>query len=263
MAVTLPFAVVPTPFTVFNSSEIASRPASHLAEFDSIGMIWRSEAGDNNHFVYGDFGSAQEIDFVSLVHANAVSGTTWRFLLGNASSLASPTYSTAYGPFINPSITRADGLYSSHHEFTAASGRYFLFQVTNSGPFEAAKLIIGKKVTPATFYTPGWGQGVEDMGDVDVGRYGIADETPGRILRSLQMRLGWLSESDFETKFRALVEKLGKRRPALWCLDPTANAYRQARTYYGWLRNRPVTLHTANTPDGPRFEQEFDILSMI
>jgi hypothetical protein len=105
--------------------------------------------------------------------------------------------------------------------------------------------------------------GVEDLGDIDVGRYGVVDETPGRIMRTLNFQLGWLSEVDFETKFRPLVEAIGKRRPAFWCFDPTANAYRQARTYFGWLRNQLVATHTANTPDGPRFSKGFDVLSMV
>lgn len=124
-------------------------------------------------------------------------------------------------------------------------------------------MVIGKKITPATFYSPGWEQGVADLGDLDIGRYGIADETPGRVFRTLAFQLGWLSESDFETKFRPLLEKLGKRRPALWCFDPTPNVYRQARTYFGWLKESPAARHVATTPDGPRFAKDLEILSMI
>jgi hypothetical protein len=37
---------------------------------------------------------------------------------------------------------------------------------------------LGQKVTPANYYSPGWEMGVEDLGDIDVGRYGVVDETP-------------------------------------------------------------------------------------
>jgi hypothetical protein len=263
---TYPFCVIPTPLGTFTANnEVASNLASHLGEFDSIGMTWKP--GVSSTFLQGDFGSAKPIDFVSMIAATASPTSTYRFALGtsaaNASS-ASPAYDSGAQTFISPAITRADGLYNSHLEIgTVQTYRYWYLELFNLGTFEASTFVMGQKVTPATWYNPGFEFGIEDLGDIDFSRYGIPEETPGRTFRKLGFTLGWLSEIDFETKFRPLVETLGKRRVAFWCFDPTANAYRQARSYLGWLRPPPAARHIANTPDGPRFSKEFEVLSMI
>lgn len=178
---------------------------------------------------------------------------------------AGTSYDSGALAFISPSITRDDALYSSHLELsTAQTTTWWRIDIAgHTGDFEAAMLILGKKVTPTTYYNPGWEMGVHDLGDIEIGRYGVPDETPGKIFRTLSFRFGWLSETDYETKWRGLAETLGKRRTALWCFDPTANVYRQSRSYYGWVRNPLVATHVANTPDGPRFQKDFEILSMI
>lgn len=260
---TLPFCVVPTPFTVFSDGGHADsgKPSSHLAEFDTIGMTWKTSA-TGPHTIIGDFGSAKPVNYLSVVSANANSSATVTLRMGTTTSATN--YSSGAQTFISPSITRADGLYSSHFELPSLQTyQYFAIDIANQNAFEAAAIVIGQKVTPANYYSPGFEYGVEDLGDIDVGRYGVIDETPGRIMRKLNFRLGWMSESDFETKFRPLVETLGKRRVALWCLDPTANVYRQARTYFGWIRNPVVATHIANTGDGPRFQKDLEILSMV
>jgi hypothetical protein len=133
----------------------------------------------------------------------------------------------------------------------------------HTGDFEASMAILGQRLIPANYYSPGWSMGVEDLGNVEITRWGIPAEEDGLIFRSLSFRLGWMSEVDFETKFRPLSEKLGKRGVALWCFDPSPSPYRQAKTYLGWVRNSLVATHSINTPAGIKYEQEFDILSMI
>lgn len=263
----LPFCVVPHALgTVAAGNELASNPASHLGEFDTIGMTWKS-SGNSNLWVRGDFGVARRVDFMSMLLAEALPGTTIRLRLGDSQAEVDGTadYDSGALAFISPAITRTDGLYHSHLELPSVqTKRWWRIDIGgHTGDFEAAGLVLGERITPANFYNPGWSMGVDDLGELDVSRYGVADETPGRIFRTLDFRLGWLSESDFETKMRPLVETLGRRRPALWCFDPTANAYRQARTYFGWLRNPPVATHSVNTPEGARFEQEFQVLSMV
>jgi hypothetical protein len=260
----LPFCVVPLPFTINNDfgHADAGHPSSHLAEFDTIGMTWKTSSASPPHTIVGDFGSAKTVGFLSMLSANAGSGVTIRLQMGTTTAVSN--YDSGYMTFVNPGLTRDDGLYHSHFELPSAQTyRYFAVSVNGQTVFEASTLVLGAKVTPANYYSPGFEFGVEDLGDIDVGRYGVIDETPGRIMRKLNFRLGWMSESDFETKFRPLVEALGKRKVALWCFDPTANVYRQARTYLGWIRNPIVATHVANTGDGPRFQKDLEILSMV
>lgn len=268
MAIALPFAVVPTPLgTITTGNERAEKPAAHLGEFKASGLVWGSN-GFANLWVRGDFGSAKPVNFVSMMAANAESGVTgWRVRLGDTQAEVDGTadYDSGNIVFVDPVITRTDGLYHSHLELPSLqTKRWWRIDIGHTaGDFEASMLIMGQKLTPANWYEPGWERGVEDLGDLDISAYGVVSEQPGLIFRTLSMRFGWMSEADFETMFRPLVEALGKRGVSYWCFDPTSSAYRQAKSYLGWLRNAMVATHSRNTPSGIRYQQQFDLLSMF
>jgi len=267
MAIALPFCVVPTPLgTVTTGNELAEKPAAHLGEFKASGLAWGS-SGNSNLWVRGNFGSAKPINFVSVMAANAQSGTSIRVRLGDTQAEVDGTadYDSGLLPFISPPITRDDGLYHSHLELPSLqTEQWWRIDIgSHSGDFEASMLIMGQKLTPANFYEPGWERGVEDLGDLEISPYGVASEQPGLIFRTLSMRFGWMSEADYETMFRPLIEALGKRGVAYWCFDPASSTYRQAKSYLGWLRNALVATHSRNTPSGVRYQQQFDLLSMF
>lgn len=267
MAIAYPFAVIPLDLgTVSTGNERAEKPAAHLGEFKAPGMVWGS-SGASNVWVRGNFGTAKPIDFVSVMSANAIPATTIRVRLGDTQAEVDGTadYDSGVLPFISPSITRTDGLYHSHLEIgSVQTEQWWRVDIgSHTGDFEASMLVMGQKLTPANYYSPGWARGVEDLGTIDFGRWGVVDEQDGLIWRTLNFRLGWLSEADYETKFGPLEELLGKRGVALWCFDPTSSIYRQRKTYIGWLRNALVATHARDTPAGIRYDKEFDILSMF
>jgi hypothetical protein len=259
----LPFAVVPVPLgTITTGNETAAKPAIHLGEFKHIGMTWRSSDG-TNLWVRGNLGSAQPIDFMSLVGASANSGTTIRLRLGDTQAAVDGTasYDSGAVTLINPLIARDDGLYGSHLELPSLQTRqWWRIDISHGAAFEAAALILGKRITPSTFYDPSFEYGVEDRGSIEISRYGVPEESAGIIMRALKFKLGWLSETDFETKFRPLDEKLGRRGIAFWCFDPAANSYRQARTYLGWLKDPPYATGGVNNT---RYSKDYSILSVI
>jgi len=262
---TLPFAVVPTPLgTIATGNETTAKPAAHLNEFLDIGMTWQS-SGNTNLWVRGDFGSAMPIDYVSMIWANALAGTTIRVRLGDTQAEVDGTadYDSTALAFISPSITRPDGLYSSHLELPSLqTKRWWRIDIGgHTGNFEAAKLVMGQKITPSRYYSSGYEFGEEDQGDISFGRWGVNDIAAGIMMRSLKFELGWIDEAEFETKFRPLAAKLGKRNVALWCFDPTTNTYRQARTYFGWLKDSPYAIGGKFKPG--TFAQEYSILSLI
>lgn len=267
MTIELPFVVVPLDLgTITAGNETAAQPAEHLNEFKTIGVTWRTSSA-TSVWVRGDFGSEQEIDFCSMLAANALPGTTIRLRLGTTQAEVDGTapYDSGVLDFIDPSRERDDATYSSHLEIASVqSYRWWRVDIGgHTGAFEAAALVLGKKLTPANYYSPNFEYGVEDLGAVEFGRYGVVDETPGLVMRTLAFRFGWLSEEDFETMFRPMVKRLGRRGVALWCLDPQESVYRQDKTYFGWIRNPIVARHVLNTTDGPRFQKEFEILSMV
>lgn len=258
-----PFAVVPLDLgTITTGNARANRPAAHLAEFGSTGMVWQS-AGAADLWVRGDFGAAQAVNFMSLIWANAGPDTTIRLRLGADQAAVDgeeAPYDSGPLPFIDPAITRDDGHYSSHLELDAVeTWRWWRIDIDgHAGDFAAAALILGRKIESASFSNPGWQFGVEDLGSLDISRWGVPNENPGKILRSLSFKIGWVLPEDWETKWRPLMER-GARRVSFWCFDPEATPYRQARSYLGYLQPQDVAGGVVVT----RYEMEVQVRSVI
>jgi hypothetical protein len=263
---TMPFFVVPTALgTITAGNALTSNPASHLAAFDAAGMTWKT-SDNTNVWVRGDFGSNQSIDFIAMLAANAVPATTLRLRLGDTQVEVDGTadYDSGAGLFINPAITRTDGLYWSHKELAVQSERWWRVDMgSHTGAFEASMLIMGKKLTPSNWYSPGWGFGIDDKAKAEINRFGLVDLTPGDKLRTLKFVLGWISEAEMETMWRPFDELVGTSTPIYVCFDPTANTYRQGRSYFGLITENPFAAQQRNTPDGPRFERSFEITSLL
>ena len=260
-----PFFAVPFPLPSIVSGNVrAGYSALHLARPKASGLTWRTN-GTANAWVRGDLGSAQSIDFASLVAANALPGTTIRLRLGTTQAEvdgAAPYDSTAL-PFISPSITRADGLYHSHLEIVApVSARWWRIDIAgHTGDFEASTLVLGKRIEPSRFWdTSSLEYGVQDLGGIEIGRLGVVDETPGKVLRTIDFTLSWQTEVEFEASFRPLVEALGTRGIVHLAFDPESTTYRQARTYLGFFRKAPFARGVRK----PRtFSMDFQLLSLI
>ena len=226
-------------------------------------------AGSNNGSTYTDIATiAGGSDGVLL---SIPVGTSYRYLrlLGNANGLGVGEFRakllTGYDSgaltFINPGITREDGLYHSHLEIpaTARSTWWRIDIAGHTGDFEASSLVLGKQIVPSRFYNIDYERGVEDLGEISFGRWAVPDETPGAILRTLGITLAWQTEAEFEANFRPMMEKLGKRGPVYCCFDPDPTTYRQGKTYLGVMRKPPFAR---GVPKPLTVTQEFDILSL-
>ncbi|EQA97265.1 hypothetical protein L286_23350 [Sphingobium sp. HDIP04] len=254
----------PYPLTaIATGNERAEKPAIHLAQFKHIGMTWRSN-GNGNIWIRGDFGQDRVVDFVSLLQANAQPGTTIRIRLGASQAQVdgSAPYDSGALPFISPAITREDGLYHSHHELPGSvTARWWRIDIGgHNGDFEAAKAVFGKKITPARYYDRNFEFGVQDLGSVDFGRWGVPEEEEGLIFRTVTFKLSWIPGAEYEANWRPMIEKVGRRQPVFLCFDPQATTARQAKTYFGVFRDPPFA--TASVKPGT-FAQEFALLSFI
>lgn len=259
----LPFAVVPLPFTTYSvQNERSNRPASHLSEFKSKGMVWQTN-GNTTLLFKGDLGSPKPVNFVALLLTNAQPSTKFQFLMSNDPTFASVGYNSTALDIISPSITREDGLYHSHLEIPSVQTyRYFDLTISgHTGDFQAAFLVIGQKLTPATYYNPDFEFGLEDQGSLEWTRYGVASEEDGVLMRKLKLTFSWLSQTDYETKFRPLTEKVGKRGMVYFCFDPEPTVYRQSKTYFGVLTEPPFA--TGAAPKQTNYEMPFELLSLI
>src|SRR5690606_13435071 len=86
-----------------------------------------------------------------------------------------------------PSPAPASGYYHSHLELPSAETvSWFRIDISNhSGAFEAATIVLGKKIEPSRFYNWDRELGVEDLGEGKFTPWGVFDEDPGIVLRTL------------------------------------------------------------------------------
>ncbi len=257
-----PLFVIPLDLGTIVSGNVApGYSVFHLNRPKAAGLVWRSD-GNSNVWVRGDFGAIREVDFCALMAANAQAGTTIRLRLGTTQAEVDGTapYDSGTLAFIDPAITREDGLYHSHLEVgSVQNARWWRIDIGgHTGDFQASTLVLGKKAAPTYLYNQDYEFGVEDFGSIDVTRFGVMDEEPGVIFRALGFTLGWTTEAELEDTFRPMLEKLGGRGAIYVCFTPEATTKRQARTYLGIMR-KPPTARGIRKPF--TFAQEFEILS--
>lgn len=260
-----PFFVEPLPFTVISTNnELAANPAAHLAEFQYAGMVWRtSSITGGNATVTLDLGSLQDVDFVSVMAANALPGTTIRVDMDNTNTTlggGSPTYTSGVLPFISPAVSGRP-YYHSHLEIGSVQTRRYaqIIIAGHTGAFEAAFIVLGRRVRPQRFYETEWEAGPDDQGAFAVNRNGVPSIADGSVLDAVAFELGWITEAEYETAFRPMLKRLGRRNPVFVSFDPAPTSYRQARTFFGTMRD----LGRPRKAGFNRFAKRFEILSKV
>lgn len=257
-----PIFVLPHAITVHGTgNERTEAPASHLAAVKSPGLVWRSN-GNSNLWVRGQFSSAQAVSFCSLVAANAQAGTTIRLRLGTSQAQVDGTapYDSGAVTFVSPAYTRESGLYHSFQSFAEQSATWWRIDIaSHTGDFEAMSLILGKGVQSARFYDRGWELGTEDLGSIDFARWGVPLETDGFIFRTVNFKLAWMSEAEFEASFRKVMMQ-SRRGPVLVCFNPEAVATRQEQFFFGYMKQPPFAQ---NSRKPGTYAMDFNLLSMI
>jgi hypothetical protein len=251
------------PISDQSGNAVAGFPPSNLGLFDHIGMVYRSStSGVANPQIRGDFGSARPVDFFAMLNTNATPSTQAYLILSTADIQSGTQYNTGVQLIVNPTMTSANGLYHLHFQLPSVQTfRYWAFYIYNhTGPFECSTLILGKKIQLANFYTGDYRRGVQDMGEIDFGRYGVPGKTPGIVMRKAGFTLPWVTGPEYEEQVEPMLQAVGTRTPIYMCFDPEATAYRQRKTYFGWLREPPFA--TGALLPGT-LAQEFEILSQI
>lgn len=257
-----PIFVVPLDLgTIVSGNVRDGYSVHHLNRPKAAGLAWRT-AGNGNLWARGDFGVTRAVDFCAMMAANAQPGTTIRLRLGATQAEVDGTapYDSGALSFISPAITREDGLYHSHLELPfVVNARWWRIDIAgHTGDFQASTLVLGKQIVPTYLYSQDHEFSVEDMGTLDITRYGVFDEEAGIIMRTLGFTLGWVTQVEYESTFRPMIEKLGKRGALYICFSPEPTTYRQARTYLGVL-SKPPFARGVRKPQ--TFAQEYLILS--
>lgn len=264
MPIRKPIFVVPLDLgTVISGNVTPGYAVGSLNRHKALGLVWKT-SGASNVWARGRFDAEQAIDFCAMIAANAQPGTNIRLRLGNTQAEVDGTapYDSGAVDFISPAITRSDGLYHSHLELDSpVNATWWRIDITgHTGDFQASHLILGEKMETDRFYNLDFERGVNDLGSIDFGRWGVADEQEGAIFRTLDFSLSWETEATYQTKFGPMLEKLGKRGVVYVCFDPEPGPYRQAKTYLGWLAKSPFA-RGVRKPGTLSFE--YSINSMI
>lgn len=239
MAIQKPFAVAPLTLTgIATGNEKVNRPASHLGQ-PYAGMRWES-SGASNVWARGQFGGAtQAVNFMSLMAANALPGTTIRLRLGTSQAQVdgSAPYDSGAQTFISPANTRADGRYHSHLELpSTVNASWWRIDIGgHTGDFSAANLVLGLKRTAARFYNRDRERGYRGLGSLEFSRNGVAAKTPGVVLKTLSFRMEWVSEDEWDEVWAPLFSERGKLQEVFIALDPEPTPKRQDKSYYGYL----------------------------
>jgi len=259
-----PFFVRPLAlYAIASGNEADGYPASNLALHKSIGTTWKSE-GNTNLWARGQFDSARPVDFCAVIAANALPGTKLRLRLGTSQAQVDGTapFDSGALDFISPAIVREDGLYHSHLELASAvTASWWRIDITgHTGDFEAAMLVLGQRIETSRFYNNDFEYGFEDLGEGKFTRFGVFDETPGVVLRTLDMTLAWVSEAEFFERFDPMLHAIGTRQPIYLCFDPAATTMRQRKTYMGMLKKPGFAR---GRPKPGVFTQDYSLLSMI
>lgn len=240
-----PFAVLPLALlNIATGNAKPNRPATHLGLPAYPGMRWESD-GNSNLWVRGQFNGTQAVNFISLMGANALPGTTIRVRLGTTQAQVDGTAPVDSGvqTLINPARTEASGLYHSHLELgSVANAAWWRIDIGgHTGDFSASALVMGLKRTPAYFYNRDREFGFEDLGEFEIARNGVVADTPGVVLRTLLFRLAWVDEAEHFEKWAELgLRKAdGTKQTVLWVFDPEPSIYRQRKTYLGFMARDP------------------------
>lgn len=241
-----PFAVLPLALSSITTGNAkANRPATHLAQFPHAGMRWES-TGNTNLWVRGQFAGTQAVNFVSLMAANALVGTTIRVRLGTTQAEVDGTapYDSGAVTFINPARTESSGLYHSHLEIgTIQNASWWRIDIAgHTGDFSASKLVFGLKRQAAFFYNRDREFGFEDLGGLEIARNGVVADTPGAVVRTLLFRLAWVSEDEYFQKWADLAQRNadGSKRIVFWAFDSDPTVYRQRKTFLGYMARDPA-----------------------
>jgi hypothetical protein len=266
-----PFFVVPHPLGTFAvvSNEVDGAFGSHLGQHAYRGLVWRTvDLTATQAWVVGDFGAARSVDFCALLGVNANSATRLRLNLGdtqaqvNAGGGSGLPYTSGAQLALSPGpFASLDSTFAWHWNLgETQTRRWWGINVTNHDQvFQAAKLVLGEKITVDTYYETEHDRGYDDTGSIAFTRLGVPEINAGIRMKTIRFRMGWLTESEIETKILPMIGRVGRSKPLLLCFDPEPTAYRSQRTYFGFLREVPRPRKRGFN----RYEGEFDFISII
>lgn len=97
----------------------------------------------------------------------------------------------------------------------------------------ASRVVIGKKITLQRNFSYGGGPGVKDLGTMDFSRRGVIMRAIGKKLRILSLTFSNIRKDEVQASIRPMFERQGITGPVAIVTDPSVDADRQNRCYFG------------------------------
>lgn len=229
---------------------------------DHMGVVHRGTS-TTAAVVQCDLGAARTIDFAAFLSSNATGAQTLRVRADDDSDLvAESAYDSGVIVFRAGATLPTSGRSNSWWEHASGvTQRYWRFDIAALGgtPFDAGRLVLGRKIQLARNFSFGAGRGVKDTGSASFSAQGNLLRRYGRRLRTLSLSYAATAKAEIETLVLPLLEGVGNTDPVFVCIDPAADAERQNRMYFGLLQGDLQAIH--RVADG--FEWRCDMTSLI
>ena len=208
---------------------------------DYAGVILRLSCDNSNSAgVRFDFGADVSVDTLLVFGVDRVSAAANVGLLYVTSAQGNFTgaYSeAAVAPAYAGAAPMASGKGVSVLTLPApVTGRYFQVDYrpgVAGQSVEMSRIVLGQRIQPERNFSYGAGFGVKDLGSLDFSRRGVLLRSRGKKLRTCTLTFSYLRKYEAEQAWKPLLEALGNTDMVAVCTDPTVDAQRQNRCYYG------------------------------
>lgn len=230
----------PLPIASVASSSVSKGDASYVAN-DFSGVVWASSSATSTALLI-DFGGDVAIDTLALfgvvAPANAqmtvqVATSDQGNGFGAGSYYDSPSQAVFAGTNRLSSGTGV-ALWSAPSDGRPAA-RYLriVFALSPAGVIQISRAAAGVRMVLGRNFVFGAAMGVRDLGALDFSRRGVLLRSRGKKLRTMSVTFSNTYKDEVEAAVQPLVEQVGNTEPVVLITDPTADAMRERRCFFG------------------------------
>jgi hypothetical protein len=209
---------------------------------DYAGIVWQS-GGEAAPWLRIDLGADVAIDTIllfglaGLSTANLVSIAVATAAQGAGFGAGAYTDFAVAAPALAgstmPTSGRGVGLFSAG---SAITGRYLRIGFTGlGGAIQIARAAIGRRIQLERNFAYGAAFGVKDLGSLEFNRRGVMSRSRGKKMRTVGLSFSNIYKDEVEAVTGPLLEQIGNTEMLALVTDPSADAQRQNRCYFGPL----------------------------
>uniref|UniRef100_UPI0035C9BE87 hypothetical protein n=1 Tax=uncultured Sphingomonas sp. TaxID=158754 RepID=UPI0035C9BE87 len=211
---------------------------------DYAGVIWRSNIG-----IYGvpsidlDLGADFVFDTVmifGITGMGAAASATVTVVPDSGGNFASNTQASGsqalYAGTVMPVSGFGVAILDAPSGVTGRNRRVRLIFNSGAGDFiQISRIVVGKKIQLGRNFGFGATFGVRDLGSLDFSARGVLLRRRAKKLRTVALTFSNIRKDEVEATTKPLLEQIGNTEMVALVTDPSVDAQRQNRCYYGPL----------------------------